>query len=73
MAIPETPQYADLARNNPRSIVLQPLRALGHQDFITKPSSFLLLKVSLAEDPTGLRIAEWLKTHPPDGVTAVSV
>ncbi|KAL8958833.1 MAG: hypothetical protein Q9193_004184 [Seirophora villosa] len=26
-----------------------------------------------AEDPTGLRIAEWLKTHPPDGVTAVSV
>ena len=32
-----------------------------------------MLKVSLAEDPTGLRIAEWLKTHPPDGVTAVSV
>lgn len=38
-----------------------------------KPSSFLVLKVSLAEDPTGLRIAEWLKTHPPEGVTAVSV
>ena len=32
-----------------------------------------MLKVSLAEDPTGLRIAEWLKTHPPAGVTAVSV
>ena len=32
-----------------------------------------MLKVSLAEDPTGLRIAEWLKTHPPEGVTAVSV
>lgn len=32
-----------------------------------------MLKISLAEDPTGLRIAEWLKAHPPDGVTAVSV
>lgn len=73
MAVPETPQYADLARKNPRSIVLQPLRTLGNQGFVTKPSSYLLLKVSLAEDPTGLRIAEWLKTHPPEGVTAVSV
>ena len=32
-----------------------------------------MLKVSLAEDPTALRIADWLKTHAPKGVTAVSV
>lgn len=32
-----------------------------------------MLRVSLAEDPTGCRIAEWLKTHPPEGVTAVNV
>ncbi len=32
-----------------------------------------MLKVSLAEDPTGFRIADWLKTHSPEGVTAVTV
>ncbi|KAI4254957.1 MAG: hypothetical protein L6R42_006981, partial [Xanthoria sp. 1 TBL-2021] len=69
----ETPQYADLARNNPRSIVLQPLKPLQCEGFVKKPSSFLMLKVSLADDPTGLRIAEWLKAHPPEGVTAVTV
>lgn len=73
MSVVETPQYADLARSNPRSIVLQPLKPLQHEGFVKKPSSFLMLKVSLAEDPTGMRIAEWLKTHPPEGVTAVSV
>ncbi|KAL8698675.1 MAG: hypothetical protein Q9224_001744 [Gallowayella concinna] len=69
----ETPQYADLARNNPRSIVLQPLKPLLHEGFVKKPASFVMLKVSLAEDPTGFRIADWLKTHPPEGITAVSI
>ena len=32
-----------------------------------------MLKISLAEELTGLRIAEWLNAHPPDGVKAVSV
>ncbi|KAL8633584.1 hypothetical protein Q9189_000737 [Teloschistes chrysophthalmus] len=69
----ETPQYADLTGNNPRSIVLQPLKNLEHEGFVKKPGSFLLLKVSLAEDPIGFRIADWLKSYTPEGVTAVSV
>ena len=32
-----------------------------------------MLKISLAEDPKALRIADWLKTHAPKGVTAISV
>ncbi|KAI4250641.1 MAG: hypothetical protein LQ352_005326, partial [Teloschistes flavicans] len=69
----ETPQYADLTGSSPRSIVLQPLKPLEHEGFVKKPGSFLLLKVSLAEDPTGSRIADWLKSYAPEGVTAVSV
>ena len=33
----------------------------------------MLLKVSLSDDPTGLQIAEWLKTYPPKNVTAVTI
>jgi len=32
-----------------------------------------MLTVSFAEDPTALRVADWLKTHAPKGVTAISV
>lgn len=69
----ETPQYVDLAQGNPRSIVLQPLRPPQSPHLIKKPASYMFLKIALSDDPTGLQIADWLKTYPPKHVTAVTI
>lgn len=69
----ETPFWADLAENSPTSITLQPLRPYVKQSFMKKPSSYLLLRASLTDDVSGLELADWLKTAPPDNVTAVNI
>ncbi|KAL9094149.1 MAG: hypothetical protein Q9165_003564 [Trypethelium subeluteriae] len=69
----ETPVYFDLARSHSRSITIRPLVTPKHAGFIQKPSSFILLKASLADDPTGLQIAHWLKAFPPRNLLAVNI
>lgn len=69
----ETPIHTDFAQNVPTSITLQRLRAPQHQGFIPKPSSVVMFRASLTGDPTGMQIAQWLKTYPPKNVTAVDI
>ena len=38
-----------------------------------KPSSDIFFRASLTGDPSGLEIADWLKTAPPKAVTAVNI
>ncbi|KAL9068740.1 MAG: hypothetical protein Q9157_006402 [Trypethelium eluteriae] len=69
----QTPVYFDLARSHSRSITIRPLVTPKHTGFIQKPSSFILLKASLTDDPTGLQIAHWLKAFPPRNLLAVNI
>ena len=72
----ETPIYFDLSEHDQRSIVLKPLLAVPPVGFSRKQkpiTSFLLLKVSLADDPTGLQIANWLKCFPPSVIQDVDI
>ncbi|KAI9659825.1 MAG: hypothetical protein M1821_001176 [Bathelium mastoideum] len=71
--VQETPYWGDLARNNPASIPLKRLSERMHPGFRRKASSQILFRVSLNDDPTGLEIANWLKTAPPKSVTAVDI
>ncbi|OCL01655.1 hypothetical protein AOQ84DRAFT_443881 [Glonium stellatum] len=71
--ITETPIHTDFAQNVPTSITLQRLRVPQHQGFIPKPSSVVMFRASLTGDPTGIQIAQWLKTCPPKNVTAVDI
>ncbi|KAA8911285.1 kinase-like domain-containing protein [Sphaerosporella brunnea] len=72
----ETPVYFDLSNEDQSSIVLKPLLLAPPSGFARKaipPSSFMLLKVSLVDDPTGLQIANWLKSFSPKNIRAVDI
>ncbi|MCJ1378594.1 hypothetical protein MMC17_001693 [Xylographa soralifera] len=72
----ETPIYFDLSEHDQRSIILKPLLAAPPAGFTRKHkpiTSFLFLKVSLADDPTGLQIANWLKSFPPAVIQDVDI
>jgi hypothetical protein len=69
----ETPLWGDLVRKSPTSIPIKPLRSASDPRFIRKPSSHIVFRASLANDITGLEIAEWLKTAPPASVTAINI
>lgn len=71
-----TPIYIDLSEHDQRSIVLKPLVAPLPAGFASRkrpPSSFMLLRVSLHDDPTGLQIASWLRSFPPKTVQHVNI
>ncbi|KAG4433056.1 hypothetical protein IFR05_011450 [Cadophora sp. M221] len=73
---PETPVYFDLSEQETRSIVLQRLQSATPNGFARRHSpatSFMLLKVSLNDDPTGLQIADWLKSFPPKTIQDVDI
>jgi hypothetical protein len=72
----ETPVYFDLSENDERSIILRPLLAKPPDGFARRkatPSAFMMLTVSLADDPTGLQIANWLRSFPPSIVQDVEI
>ncbi|KAF4975868.1 hypothetical protein FZEAL_7401 [Fusarium zealandicum] len=72
---PRMPRYPS------RPIGQQPQIALRHGGWmplavvlpLDHVRGILLFRASLADDVTGLQIAEWLKTAPPKNVTAVSI
>jgi len=75
-SVTETPIYFDLSEHDQRSIVLKPVLAAPPAGFSRKQkpiTSFLFLKVSLADDPTGLQIANWLKSFPPAEIQDVDI
>lgn len=72
----ETPVYFDLSENDERSIILRPLLAKPPVGFVSKkaiPSAFMMLTISLADDPTGLQIANWLRSFPPSIIQDVEI
>lgn len=72
----ETPVYFSLARHDMQSIVLAPLPSPEAPGFAKKqkaPSSFLFLKVSLDDDPTGRQIANWLQGFTPSIVRGIDI
>ncbi|KAK0707028.1 hypothetical protein B0T26DRAFT_744079 [Lasiosphaeria miniovina] len=73
--ITETPVFHDFVRQYSTRIRLQRLQDPDSQSggFIQKSVGYLLFKASLSEDVTGLQVASWLKTAPPENVTAVSI
>ena len=72
-AITETPIFGDLTGSQGPYLVLRPMRDPEIPILTRRPAAHLLLGVSLADDPTGLQIASWLKTNTPESVTAVTV
>ncbi len=70
------PVYFDLSMEDQPSIVLRPLLVRPPSGFVRKirpPSSFMLLRVSLRKDITGLQIATWLKSFPPTVIQDVDI
>ncbi|KAM7218393.1 hypothetical protein V8F06_006157 [Rhypophila decipiens] len=71
--ITETPVFHDFVRKSPTRIRLQRLQTPDPPGFMQKPSGYLLFRAALSGDVTGRQIADWLKTAPPDNVTAVRI
>ncbi|CAG8976207.1 hypothetical protein HYALB_00011138 [Hymenoscyphus albidus] len=72
----ETPIYFDLSEHDERSIILSPLIARPPEGFAKKravPAAYVILTVSLADDPTGLQIANWLRSFPPPTAQDVDI
>ncbi|KAH7110733.1 hypothetical protein EDB81DRAFT_370136 [Dactylonectria macrodidyma] len=69
--ITETPVFHNFVRTSPTNIRLQRLAEVDR--FIQKPKGYLLFRVSLSGNVTGMQIAEWLKSAPPQNVTAVNI
>ncbi|KAL8710937.1 MAG: hypothetical protein Q9220_004536 [cf. Caloplaca sp. 1 TL-2023] len=70
------PVHFSLSKAGLPSIVLKPLSLPVPAGFTRRErgaSSFLLLRISLKDDPTGLQIANWLKSYPPDVVKDVDI
>ena len=69
--------YFDLSDDDQSSIVLRPLIASVPPGFEkrTRPaaSSYMFLKVTLEDDPSGLQIANWLKSFPPRVIRGVDI
>lgn len=38
-----------------------------------KPTGYVIFRASLSDDPKGRELAEWLKTAPPNNVTAIHI
>jgi serine/threonine protein kinase len=65
-----------LSEHDERSIILSPLVAKPPEGFARKkatPAAFIMLTVSLADDPTGLQIANWLRSFPPATIQDVDI
>ncbi|RPA80706.1 hypothetical protein BJ508DRAFT_415189 [Ascobolus immersus RN42] len=76
LGLTESPYYCDLSNEDHPSIALKPLEKSlpsGFERRTAKPSSTVLLRVSLIDDPTGLQLANWLKSYAPRGVHAVDI
>ncbi|KAF4536934.1 MOSC domain-containing protein [Lasiodiplodia theobromae] len=71
--ITATPYYVDLARTKATSTPIKKLKVTLDPRFMRKPSGYLMFRVSLTDDLTGRQIADWLKTAPPESVTAVNI
>lgn len=69
----ESPAYFQLCDQDEPSIVLKPLNPEGFAGKKHTPSSFMILRVSLHDDPTGLQIANWLKSFRPQVVRDVDI
>lgn len=69
----ETPVFHDFAKRSATKIWLENLKEPQSLTFITKPSSYVVMLVSLADDLTGQEMAEWLKAAAPKKVTAVEI
>ena len=70
------PVYFDLSKYDQHSIILKPLELSPPEGFARKSkpaSTFMFLKVSLEDDPTGLQIANWLKSFPPKAIRDVDI
>ena len=68
-----SPVRFDLSKHEQRSIILKPLSPEGFARKSKPTSSFMLLSVSLEDDPTGLQIARWLKSFPPKAIKGVDI
>ncbi|KAK4207169.1 hypothetical protein QBC37DRAFT_444662 [Rhypophila decipiens] len=71
--IAQTPAFHDFAKRSATKIWLQKLKEPQSLSFIPKPSSYMVMLVSLADDLTGQEMAEWLKAAAPKNVTAVEI
>ncbi|KAM7216772.1 hypothetical protein V8F06_007882 [Rhypophila decipiens] len=71
--IAQTPVFHDFAKRSATKIWLQKLKGPHPLSFISKPSSYMVMLVSLADDLTGQEMAEWLKAAAPKNVTAVEI
>ncbi|KAL8693854.1 MAG: hypothetical protein Q9218_001410 [Villophora microphyllina] len=70
------PIHFTLSKEDLPSIILKPIRARTPDGYTRREqgiSSFVLLTVSLRDDPTGLEIANWLKSFSPEVVKGVDV
>ncbi|CAN9175470.1 unnamed protein product [Alternaria alternata] len=54
-------------------IKLQHLDDLSQPRFMQKPTGYVIFRASLSDDPKGRELAEWLKTAPPNNVTAIHI
>ena len=68
-----SPVRFDLSKNDQSSIILKPLVPEGFTKKLRPVSSFMFLKVSLEDDPTGLQIANWIKSFPPKVIKGVDI
>ncbi|CAN9147866.1 unnamed protein product [Alternaria alternata] len=72
-ATEETPVHHDFARTKQTGIKLQHLDDLSQPRFMQKPTGYVIFRASLSDDPKGRELAEWLKTAPPNNVTAIHI
>lgn len=71
-----SPVRFDLSKHDQPSITLKPLMKPTPDGFIRKSnpaSSFVFLRVSLEDDPTGLQITNWIKSFPPKAIRGVDI
>ncbi|KAI0439845.1 hypothetical protein F4803DRAFT_22314 [Xylaria telfairii] len=71
--ITETPIFHDFVGKTPTGIMLKKIPEVIPEGYGKKPSGYMVMLVSLSDDPRGQDIADWLKTAAPDQVMGVNI
>ncbi|OIW24415.1 hypothetical protein CONLIGDRAFT_685394 [Coniochaeta ligniaria NRRL 30616] len=71
--VTETPVFHDFVRQSQTRIRLRRRQDQSPAGFMSKPRGYLLIKAPFSDDVTGMQIAQWLKTAPPDNITTVTI
>ncbi|KAI0096922.1 hypothetical protein GGR51DRAFT_566906 [Nemania sp. FL0031] len=71
--VTETPVFHDFVGKTPAGIMLKKVAKRIPEGYMGKPSSYMMMLISLSGDPKGQEIADWLRTAPPNQVMGIDI